>query len=451
MAGTYTVTVKDVNGCTAATTVTIKQVNSTLAATYSAPDISCGATTGSITVTASLGTAPYTYSINGGAFGNSNVFTGLAAGSYNIAVKDAAGCTIIIPVVLRQGNNAPLLVVNDPAPVCSTTAINLTAPSITVGSDPNLAFTYWRDAAATITLPDPGAVAASGTYYIKGTVAGGCFSIAAVNVSINQQPEVTLTGGGDYCLGANVPLTLRLTGTAPWSFTYSDGISERTINNINSPVYTLDVSPSVRTTYTITRVTDRNCSSNLQGISAVVNITTLVPGLRLPTVNAYSNFPVQLQARNLGPQYSYRWTPSTGLSSISANNPVFNYDRNAEYLIIMTSDGGCETVDTLQVKIVNNTDPSATPDLLVPNAWTPNGDGHNDKLFPFTVNIKTLTYFRVFNRWGQLMFETKQLGEGWDGNYKGMKQPIDVYTWIAEGIGTDGTVIRKTGNSALMR
>jgi gliding motility-associated-like protein len=87
----------------------------------------------------------------------------------------------------------------------------------------------------------------------------------------------------------------------------------------------------------------------------------------------------------------------------------------------------------------------------VPRAWTPNGDGRNDVLKPYTLNIVEIRYFRVFNRWGQLMYETKELEKGWDGTYKGRLQPNDAYTWMVEGVGIDGSIIRKTGNSALLQ
>jgi gliding motility-associated-like protein len=87
----------------------------------------------------------------------------------------------------------------------------------------------------------------------------------------------------------------------------------------------------------------------------------------------------------------------------------------------------------------------------VPNAWSPNNDGSNDKLFPLTINIKELYYFRVFNRWGQLMFETNKLGEGWDGIYNGKPQVQDVYTWTVEAIGLDGVYYKQSGNSILLR
>jgi gliding motility-associated-like protein len=89
--------------------------------------------------------------------------------------------------------------------------------------------------------------------------------------------------------------------------------------------------------------------------------------------------------------------------------------------------------------------------LHVPNAWSPNGDGHNDKLFPLTINIVELKYFRVFNRWGQLMFETNIIGNGWDGIYKGVPQVQDVYTWTVEAYGADGKHYKLAGNAILMR
>ena len=65
----------------------------------------------------------------------------------------------------------------------------------------------------------------------------------------------------------------------------------------------------------------------------------------------------------------------------------------------------------------------------------------NDKLYPITYHIRQLKYFRVFDRWGQLMFETNILGNGWDGMYHGAPQVMDVYTWTVEAIGDDGSTL----------
>jgi gliding motility-associated-like protein len=131
---------------------------------------------------------------------------------------------------------------------------------------------------------------------------------------------------------------------------------------------------------------------------------------------------------------------------------VFDYDRQTEYLINITRDNGCITVDTVLVKIVTVVPTTIVKsDLFVPKAWTPNNDGHNDKLFPITVNIRELKYFRVFNRWGQLVFETNIIGQGWNGILQSKPAAMDVYTWTVEAIGVDGKYIKKSGNSVLIR
>lgn len=116
-----------------------------------------------------------------------------------------------------------------------------------------------------------------------------------------------------------------------------------------------------------------------------------------------------------------------------------------QYLVRMTSTVGCLTIDTLLVNL------NTAPVVFVPNAWTPNGDGHNDYLYPLTINITELKYFRVFNRWGQKVFETNILGTGWDGNFNGRPQPIDVYTWTVEAVGSGGYIYKNSGKSALLR
>jgi gliding motility-associated-like protein len=91
------------------------------------------------------------------------------------------------------------------------------------------------------------------------------------------------------------------------------------------------------------------------------------------------------------------------------------------------------------------------PNVFVPKAWTPNGDGNNDYLFPFTINIAELKYFRIFNRWGQKVFETNMIGHGWDGIYKGKRQVMDVYIWIIEATGIDGKNYNYSGNTLLLK
>ena len=111
---------------------------------------------------------------------------------------------------------------------------------------------------------------------------------------------------------------------------------------------------------------------------------------------------------------------------------------------------GCSVVDTQRV-IIKLLAPPLLEDIFVPKAFSPNGDGHNDKLYPIPVNIRELKFFRIFNRWGELVFETNAFGLGWDGIFKGKPQVMDVYTWTAEAVGFSGKIIKKSGNSVLLR
>jgi gliding motility-associated-like protein len=176
-----------------------------------------------------------------------------------------------------------------------------------------------------------------------------------------------------------------------------------------------------------------------------ITVSPAIPGIRYPAVTATPNVALPLQGRSLGSNYSYSWNPPVGLNFSNTQNPVFNYDKKIEYTIKITSPAGCITVDTLLVNLIS------TPYVFVPNAWTPNGDGHNDYLYPLTINISQLKYFRIFNRWGQKVFETNILGQGWDGLFHGKPQSTDVYTWALEAISSDGYNYKLSGRAVLLR
>jgi gliding motility-associated-like protein len=89
--------------------------------------------------------------------------------------------------------------------------------------------------------------------------------------------------------------------------------------------------------------------------------------------------------------------------------------------------------------------------IMVPKAFTPNGDGVNDILYPYLSGVKEFHYFRVFNRLGQLMFETKDKDTGWNGTMGGVQQPMAIYIWVATGVALDGTPVEKRGQVLLVR
>jgi gliding motility-associated-like protein len=349
---------------------------------------------------------------------NGNTFS--LPGTYTVKLISSEGCDSIATLILNTSNV-----------LTSTTITNICSSQVPYS---------WNGQS----------YSESGAYNIKLTSSAGCDSIANLILTVRPLPTVSISAPESICMGSKAPITVQLTGSAPWSISYTDGTAIKVINNINSSTFTFELDITAPTTIAVISVTDANCTNGQALASVVVNATTPVQSVRLPEQNTFAFIPIQLNARNLGDGYTYQWSPGEGVNSSTITNPVFANDRTVEYLIRMTSEAGCETVDTLRV-VVKSVNANATPDLLVPNAWTPNGDGQNDQIMPYPIKIKELVYFRVFNRWGQLMYETTELGKGWNGYYKGKIQPIDAYVWTVKGIGIDGTVITKSGNAALLR
>jgi gliding motility-associated-like protein len=90
-------------------------------------------------------------------------------------------------------------------------------------------------------------------------------------------------------------------------------------------------------------------------------------------------------------------------------------------------------------------------EIYVPNAFTPNGDGVNDELKPVMYGIKQLNYFRVYNRWGQLFYQSQSANQGWNGIFKGAKQEMQTVAWTLEALGVDGVIYTKKGTTILLR
>jgi gliding motility-associated-like protein len=175
-----------------------------------------------------------------------------------------------------------------------------------------------------------------------------------------------------------------------------------------------------------------------------VYVGAVPKGITLDPVYAIINKDIPLYAREFK-DAKYSWQPSQYLNFYTIKDPVFNGQKETLYNIKITTDTGCIVNDSLKVFMFKEAD------IYVPKAFTPNNDGTNDLLKPFLVGIKDFKYIRIFNRWGNLVFESRDANKGWDGYFKGVKQPMETYTWIAEGIDVDGITIKRGGNFLMIR
>lgn len=184
-------------------------------------------------------------------------------------------------------------------------------------------------------------------------------------------------------------------------------------------------------------------------------VITVLPPVKIFAGNDTSisvNQQLQLNAIDINNSgfVSYLWTPSTGLNSTAVKNPLAKFsstigNNGITYRVTARTAAGCEASDDITVKIF------AQADIYVPNAFTPNGDGLNDVIRPVLAGIRELKYFRVFNRYGEMVFATGKPGEGWNGIYKGERQNAGGFTWMAEAVDYRGNIIQKNGVVVLIR
>ena len=140
---------------------------------------------------------------------------------------------------------------------------------------------------------------------------------------------------------------------------------------------------------------------------------------------------------------SFMWFPPAGLSDAYISNPIASPDVNTKYIVKGTTEWGCVTTDSIDIYIGETL-------LAIPNAFTP-GNGPNNLLKVLKRGMATLNYFRIYNRWGNLVYKSSDIDAGWDGTYHGVPQPFGVFVYQLEAITSAGKVFKMHGNVTLIR
>lgn len=213
------------------------------------------------------------------------------------------------------------------------------------------------------------------------------------------------------------------------------------ISNLRNPPP--QVYPIARNyTFSLSVYTDQ-CPSPVNVLKRNLVVDKPRAGITYPVQYAVIDYPLTLQAREFGA--TAVWSPGTFLNTATSYTPVFIGPVDQSYSITITTESGCVTVDSQTVKTVKQAE------IYVPSAFTPNHDGLNDYLRPVLMGIKELHYFRVFNRWGQLVYERNSELPGWDGTLAGIPQAPEVYVWMIEGRSVDNRIIMRKGTTTLVR
>lgn len=269
----------------------------------------------------------------------------------------------------------------------------------------------------------------------------GCIDTTIVDIDFVGY-NTSINGNQTICKGGSVQLLAN--GGFEYRWVPAAGLNDSTIAN---PL----ANPDTTTTYKVF-IKTRNalgdtCESELSTIVKVLDpakITLEATADRDTIVNGETTNIHALTDKAL----KVHWLPTTGVENPNAYDTKVSPTTTTTYTVMINDSTGCTKMDTVTIYVVSNECEQAN--IFVPNTFTPNGDGQNDVLYARS-NVVTTIYFAVYNRWGELMFETTDLKKGWDGVYKGMKADPAVFAWYVKGKCYNGKEFFKKGNVTLIR
>jgi gliding motility-associated-like protein len=324
--GSYTVTVTDLNGCTATASVTITQP--TLLTTSMTPptNVACfAASNGSATVIPNGGTSPYNYTWSNGS--HNGTATGLASGTYTVTVTDSHGCTATNSVIINQPPQLTSTISSTTNITCNGAA-NGTATITANGGVPPYSYT-WSNGQHTTTISN----LTPGTYTVTITDNNGCTATNSVTITQPALLQATITSNNVACFsGNNGSATASATGgTPPYSYLWSNGSSTQTINNLTTGTYTVTV-------------TDLNSCTATATVS-ITQPTVLITSITPPTnVACYagSNGSATVVPNGGTSPYNYTWSNGT-------HNGTATGLASGTYTVTVTDSHGCSATNSVVI------------------------------------------------------------------------------------------------------
>lgn len=285
---------------------------------------------------------------------------------------------------------------------------------------------------------------ASGVFNVGPNTAGlsvtsnlGCKSDTGYrSFVIKTKPQIAMSFN-DACKQSPVSFSAAETSTSIgiviWNWNFGDGVLAS--GNPASHTYNINNNYTVK----LYAISTEGCSSDT--LQDIINIYGTNAFAGNDTIAA-ANQPVQLNASG---GLSYEWSPFVGLSAVNIPNPVAINTNDQSYYLRAFTPEGCESFDTINIKIYKG------PEIYVPSAFTPNGDGTNDILKAIPVGISSFEYFMVYNRFGELVFKTTDYTKGWDGRAKGKDQGTGNFVWLAAATDFKGNKIFRKGSVMIIK
>ncbi len=275
------------------------------------------------------------------------------------------------------------------------------------------------------------------TTYVLTAKIGSCSTSDDVTISMVPYPLANAGADTIICYKSSAQLRGSIKGSA---FTWTPAVDLDNPNILN-PV----ASPSGTTPFVLT-VTDNIGCPKPKRDTVLVTV--------LPKVNAFAGRdtavvvgqPLRFKASG---GISYLWSPATALNNTGIFNPTGFYNGSFDsivYKVVVKDQANCSDSAYVTVRIFRT-----NPQIFVPTAFTPNGDGKNDSFRPIPVGINSFEYFRIYNRWGQLVYSSTNVETGWDGKIRGKVQGTNTFVWVVKGVDFTGKQVFAKGLVTLIR
>ena len=427
--GQYTIRIKDANGTFYLFHLPVFP-SCPLTLNTSIGDATCGHNDGSITANAGGGAPPYTYSVDGIHFQNSNSFSGLAGGNYTVLVMDANGNIQLFANQMVNSGCPPITATATETNASCTNNNGVITVTAAGGAAPyrySIDGINWQAANTYTVVP--------GSYIVTVMDTRGSSTTVTATISLTNTLSINPAANPTICQGNTVTLATQSNGQQ-FTWTPATGLD-------NPTVLQPQADPDTTTTYTL--------AAMLGACQATATLTVYVT----PPPEAFigndtsiaAGQPLSLNVLDVNNSgfTMFSWTPPQGLNDPGIRNPIARIDQNTTYTVVAATPGGCKATASIAIQVYS------ASDIFVPNAFTPNGDGHNDVLRAIPIGIKRFSYFAVFDRLGERVFFTANAAAGWDGTFNGRRQEVGAYVWMAGGINYKGDNIARSGTVILIR
>jgi gliding motility-associated-like protein len=351
--------------------------------------------------------------------------------TYYLTMADAFGCTATDSIKV----NVKSFVTQFAGP---DTSICRTDPVVLQLTSDALHF-LWTETPANNTLNDPtlknptARPLVTTTYRVTGNI-GKC--IANDDITVTPVPYPAANAGPDNTICFGQSAQLNASGGSIYSWSPAAFLTATNIPNPQS------IKPTDNVRYIVTVRDVLGCPKPVKD-TVFLFVAKIKANAGPRDTSVVLDQPLQLGATG---SINYSWTPTTWLSDPLISNPIALPRNDIEYVVRVSNNAGCFDLDSIRVHVFK-----IKPDLLVPNAFTPNGDGNNDIFKPIPIGMKSLDIFRVYNRWGEMLYSGSGNDAAWDGTYGGKKQEMATYVWYAEGVDYLNNKIRRKGSVVLIR